>query len=1234
MLKKSLLVFFCAAYVLFFLPYSFSPRSFTTSAQSLSPVNYDIVYVRALRSGDNQVNYLPEALTPLLPEPGADLMLLHADGSEEVLFAAGANGAVMDPSISFDARSVIFAYFPNVRNSNSQRRADYSGIQLSREGADIYRIDLPTRKVTRLTHQEFSPNTGNGAIYDCSKQYQSNCPEVGVFNTGPAFLPDGRVVYTSTRDNYIPNKPKVHTGLRTMQLWVMDGDGKNQHAIGHFNLASAMHPFVLKDGRIVFSTWENMGSRDDRSFMLWSIWPDGTNFDTFSGFGDADIAHHFMTQISNGDIVVNRYYNLNNNGFGELYRFPVNTNGATPLFQPIPEDKMPDEEIPLKRVGYTRITPFTTADDYPAPCYPGALVNQELCPGGNASRVGKFTLPSAAPNNELLVTYAPGSANHKVYYNRLGLTQPYYDAGIYRMHGDKVMNAPSELIPIKNDPRYHELWPRAVVPYQQIYGVPAPNDLPKIANDGKRDARLPEGTPLALVGSSSLIARDTRPFYGDPFFQHWNNGNRNWTFQGADAGVYTDNDIYAVRLIAMQPTSDLRYPDNYRGFTSNFNERIRILGEIPVRKEGVIDPQGNVDTSFLAKIPADTPFTFQTLDRNGLVLNTAQTWHSLPPGDMRVNCGGCHAHAKASLDFSRTAAAKADYPVRDLSQTTPLLKVDGSTNPGVTESSIRFSTVEYFRDIRPILQAKCASCHSTNGTTIPAGGLDLSNNNLVEIRRASDQIPDGYYPATYATLAIHKDPMANPAPRSFSPLGDWYWPQVTKYIRAGQARQSLLAWKIFGRRLDGRTNADRPSPSDPSNPATIPAGRSFYDCDLDYTGEQMPPPSSGITLTWDERMKIARWIDLGCPIDLTTPNSSAGWKTYAGFLEDDLRPTLSLVPSVTQATKDRKLTRFIIGAYDLESGINPATLSVKLDRAVGNIPAGTNIAANATITNGGTVVVSLPTPIDLLTGAVTVTVEIRDQAGHTTRILRTYSHGVATVANVSAASYASQAGVATEAIVSAFGTNLAMETLAAATLPLPTTLAGTSVTVKDSAGTERLAPLFFVSPTQINYQIPPGTASGQATVIISNSAGIFSTGTIQIGRVMPGVFSADATGRGFAAGQVQRANGATAAFEQMVRFDTTQNKFIGIPIDLGLATDRVYLVLYGTGLRFRSALTAVKATVGGVATEIAYAGTQKDFVGLDQVNILLPRTLIGRGEADVVLTVDGQVANTVRVNIK
>ncbi|MGH9846919.1 MAG: hypothetical protein ACREEM_50115, partial [Blastocatellia bacterium] len=89
------------------------------------------------------------------------------------------------------------------------------------------------------------------------------------------------------------------------------------------------------------------------------------------------------------------------------------------------------------------------------------------------------------------------------------------------------------------------------------------------------------------------------------------------------------------------------------------------------------------------------------------------------------------------------------------------------------------------------------------------------------------------------------------------------------------------------------------------------------------------------------------------------------------------------------------------------------------------------------------------------------------------------------VISVSAASY-SGAALANESIVSAFGSGLATATMAAPTIPLPTTLGNTTVKVRDGAGTERLSPLFFVSPTQVNYQIPPGTAIGSATITITN----------------------------------------------------------------------------------------------------------------------------------------------------
>lgn len=238
------------------------------------------------------------------------------------------------------------------------------------------------------------------------------------------------------------------------------------------------------------------------------------------------------------------------------------------------------------------------------------------------------------------------------------------------------------------------------------------------------------------------------------------------------------------------------------------------------------------------------------------------------------------------------------------------------------------------------------------------------------------------------------------------------------------------------------------------------------------------------------------------------------------------------------------------------------------------------------------------------------------------------------VTNVSAASYTA-VPLAAEAITSAFGTSLATNTQVASTTPLPTTLGGTRVQVRDSVGDERLAPLFFVSPTQINYLLPAGTATGVATVIVTNASSVISQGTVTIAPVAPGLFTAEASGRGLAAAVALRnkANGVQQ-YEPIARFDPAQNRFVAVPIELGPEGEQVFLLLFGTGLRNRSNLSGVSARVGGGTAPVSFAGAQGNLAGLDQINVQLPRSLIGRGEAEVVLTADGQAANMVKVWFK
>jgi len=238
------------------------------------------------------------------------------------------------------------------------------------------------------------------------------------------------------------------------------------------------------------------------------------------------------------------------------------------------------------------------------------------------------------------------------------------------------------------------------------------------------------------------------------------------------------------------------------------------------------------------------------------------------------------------------------------------------------------------------------------------------------------------------------------------------------------------------------------------------------------------------------------------------------------------------------------------------------------------------------------------------------------------------------VVSGSAASFAT-AELAPESIAAGFGTNLATGIATGATIPLPTNLLGTTIKVKDSGGIERAAGEFFVSPAQVNYVIPTGTALGPATVTIASGAGSVGAGTIQIATVAPGIFTANSTGQGLAAAIALRVRGTQQFVEQISQYNATTNSFDPIPVDLGPAGDQVFLILFGTGFRFRSGDLGLVVKVSGRTLQTLFSGAVQGFVGLDQINTsALPREIAGRGLVNIEVTVDGKPANTTTVSIK
>jgi len=234
---------------------------------------------------------------------------------------------------------------------------------------------------------------------------------------------------------------------------------------------------------------------------------------------------------------------------------------------------------------------------------------------------------------------------------------------------------------------------------------------------------------------------------------------------------------------------------------------------------------------------------------------------------------------------------------------------------------------------------------------------------------------------------------------------------------------------------------------------------------------------------------------------------------------------------------------------------------------------------------------------------------------------------------VDSAGYRAQS-MASEELVTLFGVNAAASAQKAS-VPLGTSLGGTSVSLTDSAGVTRAAQLLYVSPTQVNLLTPAGMASGAGTLTLTNSAGQKANLAIQVDPVAPGLFSADQTGKGVAAAVVLRvADSGTSSTSLAATCDGNTGQIVANPIDVSNSGDQVYLSLYGTGLRGRSTLAAVRVTVGGNPVEVQYAGAQTEFPGLDQINIKLPSALAGQGDAAIVVTIDGKMANPLAVRIR
>jgi uncharacterized protein (TIGR03437 family) len=212
-------------------------------------------------------------------------------------------------------------------------------------------------------------------------------------------------------------------------------------------------------------------------------------------------------------------------------------------------------------------------------------------------------------------------------------------------------------------------------------------------------------------------------------------------------------------------------------------------------------------------------------------------------------------------------------------------------------------------------------------------------------------------------------------------------------------------------------------------------------------------------------------------------------------------------------------------------------------------------------------------------------------------------------------------GASPGSLQTVFGANLATATATAGSGTLPLTLGGVTVTI---AG--RQVPLLYVSPTQINFQVPPDTSLGRGEIIVSQSATLLAKAALQVNPSAPGIFR-----------QIQGDPTRAAALNQ----DYTPNN-LSSPASAG-----TYVLMFLTGsgaispaiaagqpapfTPLSNAQLTVNATIGPRPVTIQFAGRAPGLLG-DQVNLLIPADL-PTGDYPVVIRVDGVLSNSVLISV-
>lgn len=535
-------------------------------------------------------------------EAGGDLYLKNyaAGGAEEVNLTGsvtGGEGDVRDVSVSFDGTKLLFSLrLPLIEDAEPEDQPTWN----------IWEYDIPSQSLQRVIVSDITAEDGHDRF--------------------PHYLPDGRIVFSSTRqrlakarllDEGKPQYPAMERSVDepAMVLHVMNSDGTNITQIS-FNRSHDFSPSVLANGQIVFSRWDNADGNN--AIHLYRMNPDGTELELLYGLNSHDTGTEGSTvqflrpiEMPDGRILALLLPFDGTDGGGDLVYIDTATY--------VDNDQPTWENTGLNGPAQSQATILQVTTDGSLssggqlgsayPLFDGTdrmVISWSQCRALEEDTILPCTEERLAnPDSEA----APPLYSLYIYDDDEQTQQPIVKPKEGIIYTDAVV-AVSRTVPtiLPDKTAGVDLDPTLVSDKAGLLHIRSVYDL-----DGV-DVADPD---IATLADPSQTRADQRPA----------------------------RFLRLIKQVTIPDDDVLDFPNSAFGATTRFGMR-EVIGYAP------IEPDGSVQV----KVPANVPVSFSILDADGRRIDQPHGfWLQFRPGE-EVTCGGCH-DGDSPLPHGRLSAA-------------------------------------------------------------------------------------------------------------------------------------------------------------------------------------------------------------------------------------------------------------------------------------------------------------------------------------------------------------------------------------------------------------------------------------------------------------------------------------------------------------------------------------------------------------------------------------------------